>query len=76
MLGLEAPEEDLEAAFAVAAGEPLVKGFAVGRTIFNEAARAWLAGGISDEAAVAMMAQKFARLVAAWERVSPLGKAA
>ena len=70
LLGLEAPEEDLEAAFAVAVREPMVKGFAVGRTIFNEAARNWLAGAIDDEAAIAAMAGKFARLVAAWERVA------
>ena len=42
LLGLEAPEPELEAAFAAAASEPLVKGFAVGRTIFNDAARSWL----------------------------------
>jgi 5-dehydro-2-deoxygluconokinase len=71
LLGLEAPEKDLEAAFAVAASEPLVRGFAVGRTIFNEPARAWLAGTIDDETAVAAMAGKFARLVAAWQRVAP-----
>ena len=76
LLGLEAPEEDLEAAFAVAAGEPWVKGFAVGRTIFNDAARAWLKGEISDEAAVDMMAGKFARLVSAWERAARLERAA
>ncbi|WP_413988383.1 bifunctional 5-dehydro-2-deoxygluconokinase/5-dehydro-2-deoxyphosphogluconate aldolase [Labrys okinawensis] len=70
LLGLEAPEEDLEAAFAAAASEPLVKGFAVGRTIFNEPARAWLRGGLSDEAAIDAMASKFARLVGAWEAAS------
>ena len=45
LLGLEAPEAELEAAFAAAAGEPLVKGFAVGRTIFDDAARNWLNAG-------------------------------
>lgn len=70
LLGLEAPEEDLEAAFAVAASEPLVKGFAVGRTIFNEPARAWLGGTLSDEGAVDAMASRFARLVQAWENAS------
>ena len=43
-LGLEAPEAELERAFATAAGHEHVKGFAVGRTIFNEAAEAWLSG--------------------------------
>ena len=56
LLGLEAPEDELEAAFAAAAKEPQVKGFAVGRTIFNDAARRWLKGEITDEAAIADMA--------------------
>jgi 5-dehydro-2-deoxygluconokinase len=76
LLGLEAPEEELESAFAVAAREPLVKGFAVGRTLFAEAARRWLAGDISDEAAIADMAGRFQRLVDAWQRAARHSKAA
>ncbi|WP_262030416.1 bifunctional 5-dehydro-2-deoxygluconokinase/5-dehydro-2-deoxyphosphogluconate aldolase [Microvirga sp. Mcv34] len=76
LLGLEAPENELEAAFAAAASEPQVKGFAVGRTIFNDAARRWLKGEISDEAAIADMAGRFQRLVDAWQRVSARSKAA
>jgi 5-dehydro-2-deoxygluconokinase len=69
LLGLEAPEEALEAAFRSAAACPAVKGFAVGRTIFAAAAEAWLAGAMSDEAAIADMAARFARLTAAWDRL-------
>jgi len=69
MLGLEAPEQDLIDAFRSATAAPLVKGFAVGRTIFAEAAEGWLAGTMSDEAAVADMARKFEQLVAAWQSV-------
>ena len=76
LLGLEAPEAELEAAFAVAAREPLVKGFAVGRTLFNEAARQWLKGEMTDEAAIADMASRFQRLVEAWQRAAGLAKAA
>jgi 5-dehydro-2-deoxygluconokinase len=76
LLGLEAPEDELEAAFTAAASEPQVKGFAVGRTIFNEAARRWLKGEISDEAAIADMAGRFQRLVDCWQRVSGQAKAA
>jgi 5-dehydro-2-deoxygluconokinase len=76
LLGLEAPEEELESAFAVAAREPLVKGFAVGRTLFAEAARRWLAGDISDEAAIADMAGRFQRLVDAWQKAARHSKAA
>jgi 5-dehydro-2-deoxygluconokinase len=67
VLGLEAPAEDLVAAFRIAATVPQVRGFAVGRTIFVEAAHAWLGGRIDDEAAVEMMARRFGGLVEAWQ---------
>lgn len=67
LLGLDAPEETVAQAFRAAQGSASVKGFAVGRTIFGDAARSWLAGGLDDEAATAMMAERFARLVAAWQ---------
>ncbi len=57
LLGLEAPQDELEAAFAATANAQVVKGFAVGRTIFAEPAEKWLAGQISDEAAVSDMAR-------------------
>ncbi len=66
LLGLEAPEEDLARGFAAVANQPIVKGFAVGRTIFAAAAKDWLRGAISDEQATADMAARFATLVTAW----------
>jgi 5-dehydro-2-deoxygluconokinase len=39
----------------------------VGRTIFRDAAQAWLAGQISDEEAVADMTGRFQSLVGVWE---------
>ncbi|MBN9022219.1 MAG: DUF2090 domain-containing protein, partial [Rhizobiales bacterium] len=68
LLGLDAPEAELEAAFALCAGVPMVKGFAVGRTLFSDAAEKWLAGTIDDDAAVDDMAARFARLAEAWAR--------
>ncbi len=68
LLGLEAPPEELEKGFRAVAGKRHVKGFAVGRTIFNEAAQEWLRGTISDEAAIAMMAEKFGALVSMWNK--------
>jgi 5-dehydro-2-deoxygluconokinase len=68
LLGLEAAPEELEKGFRAVAGKPHVKGFAVGRTIFNEAAQEWLRGVISDDAAIAMMAEKFGALVDMWNR--------
>ncbi len=67
VLGLDAPEEALAASFAEAARFPLVKGFAVGRTIFADAARKWLAGDLTDEAAVADMTTRFERLCRIWD---------
>ena len=67
LLGLEAPEEDLASAFAIARGCETVKGFAVGRTIFVEPALAWFAGRMSDADAVQAMADSFARLCALWQ---------
>jgi 5-dehydro-2-deoxygluconokinase len=68
VLGLDAPPDRLAASFAKAARQPLVKGFAVGRTIFAEAARGWLGGTMDDAAAVADMAARYAALCAAWDR--------
>ena len=60
-------EAEIAAAFRVASG--VVKGFAVGRTIFADAAKNWLSGKITDEQAVADMAARFERLVHHWENV-------
>ncbi|NHF73452.1 bifunctional 5-dehydro-2-deoxygluconokinase/5-dehydro-2-deoxyphosphogluconate aldolase [Paracoccus xiamenensis] len=68
VLGLDAPEAELAASFEVAASFPLVRGFAVGRTIFGDAARAWMAGQISDDDAVAQMADRYAKLCAVWDK--------
>ncbi|MFN3526607.1 MAG: 2-deoxy-5-keto-D-gluconate 6-phosphate aldolase domain-containing protein, partial [Paracoccus sp. (in: a-proteobacteria)] len=67
VLGLDAPEADLAASFRVAAAFPLVRGFAVGRTIFGDVARDWMAGRTGDEAAIAAMAARYARLCAIWD---------
>ncbi|THD62081.1 5-dehydro-2-deoxygluconokinase [Phenylobacterium sp.] len=77
LLGLSQPLEALEAAFATVADIPVVKGFAVGRTIFNDAARAWLAGEVDDHTAVAMLASNLSRLSEAWRRArGAVGRAA
>ena len=67
VLGLEAPEEALAASFATAARFPLVKGFAVGRSIFAPAAKDWFSGRIDDAAAVDDMTRRFSRLCTLWD---------
>jgi 5-dehydro-2-deoxygluconokinase len=66
LLGLAAPEPELIASFAAVAPVAVVKGFAIGRTIFQDAARAWFAGEMNDGEACAAMAGKLSRLVGAW----------
>ena len=66
VLGLDAPADELAEAFSHCAGHALIKGFAVGRTIFAEAARAYLSGETDGDAATEMMAKNFTRLVGAW----------
>ncbi len=68
MLGLNAPMAELEASFALAAAHDLVKGFAVGRTIFGDAARAWMKGAMDDGRAVADMSEKYASLCRVWDK--------
>ena len=70
LLGLDAPEEELVQSFALAARHMIVKGFAIGRTIFSPAAERWLAGKISDAEAAADMAARFRRLSDAWDRAA------
>ena len=67
VLGLDAPADDLRASFRVAAGHDLVKGFAIGRTIFADVARAWMAGTVGDDKATTRMADSFAGLCEAWD---------
>ena len=68
VLGQSQPIDTLVTAFEAAARVPIVKGFAVGRTVFHEPARAWIAGEIDDETAVAALAANFSTLVDAWRR--------
>jgi 5-dehydro-2-deoxygluconokinase len=67
VLGLGESEDTLAASFAKAAKFDLVKGFAVGRTIFAAAAEALFAGQMTDEEAVSMMAENYTRLCALWD---------
>ncbi len=66
LLGLSTPHDQLVQSFGPAARANLVKGFAVGRTIFNGAAERWFKGELDDEAAIAALANNLAGLVEAW----------
>lgn len=68
LLGLDAPEAELKHGFDAAAGQPLCKGFAVGRSIFRAAAEAWFGGKIDDKAVVNEVAEKYRRVIELWEK--------
>ena len=68
LLGMEASEDELERGFALAARHPVCKGFAVGRSIFMEAARLWFAGGITDQDVVSRVQKNYSGLVATWRK--------
>ena len=70
VLGKEMPEENLGRVLAIARTEPLVNGFAIGRTIFNKAAEGWFAGTLDDAAAHDMMKAIYAGLIAAWDNAA------
>ena len=76
VLGLSAPEDELIASFQVAASVPVVKGFAVGRTIFADVAEQWLGGKIDDDTAIADLARRFGVLVDAWRAARSAHEAA
>lgn len=67
ILGLGQSEADLAASFQLAADFPLVKGFAVGRTIFAQPCADWIAGKIDDATAITTMAASFRRLCGIWD---------
>ncbi|MEQ5872727.1 5-dehydro-2-deoxygluconokinase [Sagittula sp. NFXS13] len=67
VLGLDAPEAELAESFRLAASFPLVRGFAVGRTVFGQVARDWMADRIGDAEAVSTMADNYTRLCRIWD---------
>jgi 5-dehydro-2-deoxygluconokinase len=68
LLGLNQPMKTLIDGFSAAAAHPVVRGFMVGRTIWGEASREWLAGAIDDAMLVERVASRFGQLVEAWRQ--------
>ncbi|MBM3538489.1 MAG: 5-dehydro-2-deoxygluconokinase [Alphaproteobacteria bacterium] len=66
ILGQEVSDNELRLAFDAAANEKLVRGFAIGRTIFWGPAEQWFAGQIDDETAVKRVAENYVRVAALW----------
>ncbi|TNH04206.1 bifunctional 5-dehydro-2-deoxygluconokinase/5-dehydro-2-deoxyphosphogluconate aldolase [Testudinibacter sp. TR-2022] len=68
ILGLDAPESVFDATFKAAANAKLVKGFAVGRTIFAEPSAEWLAGKLDDQQLIAAVSERYQRLIQLWKK--------
>ncbi|MDG6880995.1 5-dehydro-2-deoxygluconokinase [Phocoenobacter uteri] len=67
ILGLDAPEEEFKAVFEASKNIPLVKGFAVGRTIFGQPSKQWLANEINDDELVKDVSARYQRLIKLWK---------
>jgi len=66
VLGQSATIDALRAGFRAARASRTCRGFAVGRTIFEEPSRRWLSGAIDDATLVQEVRAKFEMLIDAW----------
>jgi 5-dehydro-2-deoxygluconokinase len=76
LLGLGADEKTLGQSLAVAAQHRICRGFAVGRSIFADAAAQWFAGEIDGSAAKMAIAKRYRRMIDTWCSASPAKRAA
>lgn len=67
ILGLSQPLDQLVSDFHEARA-PIVKGFMVGRSVWAEPLRAWLAGELDDEAFRDQVSERFLRLTHGWQQ--------
>ncbi|CAA9394935.1 MAG: 5-keto-2-deoxygluconokinase / uncharacterized domain [uncultured Rubrobacteraceae bacterium] len=67
VLGQAMEEAKLAESFAAAASEPLCRGFAIGRSIYGEPGRRWLAGETDDEELVSSVAERYGRMISLWQ---------
>ena len=70
VLGLDAPAAELARGFEAFKGLRLVKGFAVGRTIFSAPAKSWLAGECDDAELIARVEKNYSDVIDLWRRAT------
>ncbi len=73
VLGLDGSMDALKVSLTLAASHPLVKGFAIGRTIFGQVAQDWFAGRIDAAQAVAKMSENYLSLCHIWDTARATG---
>lgn len=66
ILGLNLPFAKLAAGFEAARNSTTCRGFAVGRTIFEQPSLAWFAGEIDDDELIARIQNNFRTLINLW----------
>jgi 5-dehydro-2-deoxygluconokinase len=70
LLGKGVPLSELREAFKIARSYTVCKGFAVGRSIFNEPIEAWFKGTLDDNGCVDAVETNFRSLIEAWSGAS------
>jgi 5-dehydro-2-deoxygluconokinase len=68
VLGQGATAEKLVESFVAAASEPLCNGFAIGRSIYGDPARHWLAGELGDEELISSVAERYEHMISLWQK--------
>ena len=66
LLGLNASIDSLKESFAASRASATCRGFMVGRTIFNEPSRQWLAGHFDDAQLISAVRATFEELIMLW----------
>jgi len=66
VLGSTASRSELASRFGACAGVSCMRGFAIGRALFSESAREWLAGEMEDGDVVRSVAAGYGEMISAW----------
>ena len=74
LLGLAASVDELIAGFREARASETCRGFAVGRTIFHDASRAWFAGECDDATLKRMVRERYEMLIHHWREARSVPK--
>jgi 5-dehydro-2-deoxygluconokinase len=67
VLGLDAPLDELEYCFKAVSGVNYCVGFAIGRSVFRNAAESWIQGKLDDKGMVDTVTDNFVQVITAWE---------
>jgi 5-dehydro-2-deoxygluconokinase len=74
LLGSTATRAELASAFGACAEVSSVRGFAIGRALFSDSARKWLAGQMADDDVVSSVAAGYEELIRAWSSAAALAR--